>query len=131
MAISAFANALAAITLAGVTTKLPGIPKELKPSQLPSQWVDMPSAVINPENPFGTLAGSASRYSCVLYIAVDRLVEGLPDTQRTAMLQIADAVEIWAEASPYTVEIELTPRIPVGGVEHRGLTVRVTAEDME
>lgn len=131
MTMSGFASGLAAVTLAGVTTKIAGIPKTLNGVTLPAMWVDLPTAVIEPSGEFSTLAASAARYTTTIYIAVDAVVEGLPDTQRTAMLQVADAVEAWAEASPYAVEIRLTPRIPVGSIEYRGVTVLVSGEDME
>lgn len=133
MSIGAFADALAAVTIAGVTTRIAGIPKTLAAEQLPAQWVDMPSALINPAEGMSTLYRSAAVYTATLYIAVEPVAKegGLPDSQRTKMLAIADAVEEWAEATPYIVEIALTPRIPVAAVEYRGITARVTADDME
>lgn len=133
MTIKAFADTLAAVTLTGVKKKFAGIPKKLASTDLPAQWVDMPSAVINPGGEFSTLSSSAAAYSATLYIAVSPVAAegGLPDAQRTAMLNIANVVEAWAETTPYQVEIQMTPRIPVANIEYRGVTVRVTADDME
>lgn len=131
MTLTEFADLLAGVTLAGVTTKLGGIPRELTAGQLPAQWADLPSATIAPENAYGSFERSATAFTGVLYIAVAQVTEGLPDGQRTALLAMADAAQAWAEASPYAVEISTTRRIPVAAVEYRGVIVTVTAPDME
>lgn len=126
-----FADELAAVSLTGVTTTIAGIPKELTAAQLPAKWADLPSATIEPElDTFGTLAAGAAAYTGTIYIAVAELAEGLPDAQRTAILDMAVRVEEWAIATPYAVTIETKARIPVGSREYRGVVAQVTAPDM-
>ena len=131
MTLTEFATLLAGTTFAGVTTKLSGIPRELKTAQLPAQWTDLPSASITPDDGYSTFSRAATTFTGTLYFAVAQVTEGLPDAQRTAVLTMADTVQAWAEASPYVVEIETTRRIPVAAVEYRGVIATVTAPDME
>lgn len=131
MTLTEFADLLAGVTLAGVTTQYDGIPRELTAAQLPAQWADMPGASISPDDPYSTYSRAATTFTGVLYVAVAQVTEGLPDAQRAAVLTMADAVQAWAETSPYAVEIETTRRIPVAAVEYRGVIATVTAPDME
>ena len=131
MTITEFADDLAAVVLASVETPFDGIPRELLPAQLPAQWVDLPSAVIDPPGAFGSFTESAATYTGTLYVAVCEVSVGLPDDQRAAILEVADEVEAWAVASPYRVEITTARRIPVGNKEYRGVMAVCTLADME
>jgi hypothetical protein len=93
MTIKDFADELAAVELAGVRRVFRGIPKQLAPGDLPAQWADMPGAVINPDQLNSTFDEAAPRYSGVLYVAVADVSEGLPDNQRTVILEMAERVE--------------------------------------
>lgn len=134
MTIKTFADELAAVNFAGVTKRCAGIPKALFPADLPAQFADMPSALINPSEAignFGTFGAAAARYSGTILIAVAEVTEGFPDNQRTAVLDMAERVEAWAITTPYTTEITTALRIAVGAKEYRGVTARVNAPDMD
>lgn len=130
MTIREFADELAAVELAGVRRIFSGIPKQLSPGDLPAQWADMPGALINPEQPYSTFDEAAPRYSGVLYVAVAEVTEGLPDDQRTAILEMAERVEEWARRTIYQTEILTHLRIPAGSREYRGVLARVNAPGM-
>ena len=130
MSIKTFADEMAALVVAGVTTRYDGIPKQLAPAQLPVKWVEMPSAVVEPTGNYGTLAESGSRYTVMMYIAVSAFDEGFPDAQRSAVLDIAAAVEDWVEEKSYTAEINTQQPVAVANIPYRGVTVRVTADAM-
>lgn len=131
MTIKEFADDLAAVRLQRVATRYPGIPKELYDHELPAQWVDMPAAVIRPEDDFGTFAESGVTYSAQLFVAVSPVTEGLPEEQREAMLKMAEDIEAWAKQSRYEVQITTAPRIPVGSREYRGVVAQVALTDLE
>ena len=127
--IAAFTNALAAVTLSGVTTVYDDIPRELKASELPAQWVDMPAAVVSPDSTFSTFDESGVRHVATIAVAVADVSEGYPAAQRTAVLAMATTVEAWAITTPWQVEIFTAARIAVGSREYRGVLARVTAEE--
>lgn len=134
MNIKDFADELAAVTFAGVCRKFTGIPKQLRPGDLPAQFVDMPTALINPSeavNAFGTFDAAAARYSAALYIAVSLFDEGLPDDQREAMLDMAVRVEEWAIRTVFVTELRTDQQIVVAGIPYRGVIARVQAPDMD
>jgi hypothetical protein len=131
MTIKDFADELAAVELAGVRRVFRGIPKQLAPGDLPAQWADMPGAVINPDQLNSTFDEAAPRYSGVLYVAVADVSEGLPDNQRTVILEMAERVEEWARQTPYATEIVTHLRITAGSREYRGVIARVGAPGME
>lgn len=131
MTLTEFADLLAGVMFDGVVTQFDGIPRELTTAMLPAQWADLPSATIAPENAYGSFNQAAALFTGTLYVAVAEVTEGLPDAQRTAVLGMADAVQAWAEASPYVVEITTTRRIPVAAKEYRGVIAAVTAPDMD
>lgn len=129
-----FTDDLTAVVFAGVLTRFDDIPRELKASQLPAQFVDLPTISISPQETvsnYGSFSAAAGRYVVTLYIAVAEVTEGLPENQRTAILDMAEEVEAWAITTPWTVEIETKARIPVGSREYRGVVARVTADDMD
>lgn len=126
-----FADSLAGVELASVTTELDGIPKVLTAAQLPALWCDLPSGVVVPDGPYGTATTSGVTFTAKMYIAAAKVAEALPDTQRTLLLTLAEEVRAWAESLTYTAEIETKERIPVGGEEFRGVTAVITFNDME
>ncbi len=130
MDIKDFADELADISIAGVTTVLGGVPNELKPAELPAQWVDMPSAIVEPGNQYSTFTASGARYTAVLRIAVAQVGIGLPDEHRDDVLEMAAEVIKWAAGTPYSAEVLTAPRIPVGNQEYRGVTARIIAEEV-
>lgn len=128
-----FTDDLAAVVFTGVCRRFDDIPKQLMPSDLPAQFVDLPTVTISPQETvsnFGTFDASAGRYVATLYIAVSEVTEGLPADQREAILDMAVRVEEWAIRTPYTVTIETKQRIPVAAREYRGIVAQVTADDM-
>lgn len=126
-----FADSLAGIEFTSVTTELDGIPKTLLGSQLPALWCDLPSATVTPDGVFGTFGSSGVVFTAKMYIAVSKVVEGLPDAQRTSLLTIAEEVRAWVELMTYGAVIETKERIPVGAEEFRGVTAVITYADME
>lgn len=131
MTLTEFADLLAGVTLAGVITKLDGIPRQLTAAQLPAQWAELPSASVAPDDAYSTFSSAATVFTGQLYIAVAEVTEAVPDAQRTAVLTMADRVQAWAEASPYAVEIQSGARLGVAGREYRGVVATVTAPDMD
>lgn len=126
-----FADSLAGVELASVTTELDGIPKVLTGAQLPALWCDLPSAVVNPEGSYGTFTASGTTYTAKMYIAAAKLMEGLPDEHRELLLDLAEELRQWVISLTYTAEIETKERIPVGAEEFRGVTAVITFNDME
>ena len=132
MSIKTFTNDLAAVELAGVVRRYDGIPKELRPGDLPAQWVQMPIAILAPEEGLGTFAESGVRYTVIFRVAVSEVTEGLPARQRDAVLDMAETFQNWARDTHYTVEtLDTEARIAVGSREYRGVTARITAWEME
>lgn len=130
MNIKDFADALADVEIPGVYERLQGVPRELDPRRLPSQWVDMPVAEINGALQMSTFDESSAQYIATIYIADSAILEGgLPDDQRERVLDLAAAVEQWAKETTYAVLLTTGARIPVGTREYRGVVARVTANE--